>query len=343
MGEAVEQQGLPAAADAHAAARRPVCCSPTSSPTCSTACSTRGPGGPKDDRPTPTSGDHDGRGRPGPGAARSRRSSDGAAPRALVAGHLEQQEGAGRHRHPRDLRARRDLRPAHRAARPPRLPASRRSPARARRTGSGTNTSGQDIASQLIYGSRVSLLVGLFGGLLATIIAHDHRPDLRLRRGHDRSTTSCPSSPTSPSSSRRCRSSSPSSPTPRSAASALIVVVISITSWAGPRGPSAPRSSPCATATSSPPPSSPARARGASSSAEIMPNMTSLRRGQLRRRRDRGDRRRGRPRRPRPRRHARRLLGHDALPGQRPGRDRPGPVALGLRARSRPRDPHHRR
>ena len=35
----------------------------------------------------------------------------------------------------------------------------------------GTTTSGQDIASQLIYGSRVSLLVGLFGGLIATAIA----------------------------------------------------------------------------------------------------------------------------------------------------------------------------
>ena len=35
----------------------------------------------------------------------------------------------------------------------------------------GTNTSGQDIASQLIYGTRVSLIVGLFGGILATAIA----------------------------------------------------------------------------------------------------------------------------------------------------------------------------
>jgi peptide/nickel transport system permease protein len=35
----------------------------------------------------------------------------------------------------------------------------------------GTTTGGQDIASQLIYGSRVSLTVGLFGGLLATMIA----------------------------------------------------------------------------------------------------------------------------------------------------------------------------
>jgi peptide/nickel transport system permease protein len=35
----------------------------------------------------------------------------------------------------------------------------------------GTTTTGQDIASQLIYGSRISLLVGLFGGLFATIIA----------------------------------------------------------------------------------------------------------------------------------------------------------------------------
>lgn len=35
----------------------------------------------------------------------------------------------------------------------------------------GTNTSGQDIASQLIYGTRVSLIVGLFGGLLATAVA----------------------------------------------------------------------------------------------------------------------------------------------------------------------------
>ncbi|MCW3158697.1 ABC transporter permease [Micropruina sonneratiae] len=35
----------------------------------------------------------------------------------------------------------------------------------------GTTTSGGDIASQLIWGTRVSLLVGLFGGLFATIIA----------------------------------------------------------------------------------------------------------------------------------------------------------------------------
>lgn len=35
----------------------------------------------------------------------------------------------------------------------------------------GTNTAGQDIFSQLIYGSRVSLMVGLLGGLAATIIA----------------------------------------------------------------------------------------------------------------------------------------------------------------------------
>lgn len=35
----------------------------------------------------------------------------------------------------------------------------------------GTTTSGQDIASQLIHGTRVSLLVGLLGGLLATAIA----------------------------------------------------------------------------------------------------------------------------------------------------------------------------
>src|SRR6476660_4880720 len=35
----------------------------------------------------------------------------------------------------------------------------------------GTTTSGQDIASQLIYGSRISLLVGLFAGFIATAIA----------------------------------------------------------------------------------------------------------------------------------------------------------------------------
>ena len=35
----------------------------------------------------------------------------------------------------------------------------------------GTTTDGRDIASQLIYGSRISLLVGLFGGLLATMIS----------------------------------------------------------------------------------------------------------------------------------------------------------------------------
>jgi peptide/nickel transport system permease protein len=35
----------------------------------------------------------------------------------------------------------------------------------------GTTTSGQDIASQLIYGTRISLLVGLFAGFIATAIA----------------------------------------------------------------------------------------------------------------------------------------------------------------------------
>jgi len=35
----------------------------------------------------------------------------------------------------------------------------------------GTTTAGGDIASQLIWGTRVSLLVGLFGGLFATVIA----------------------------------------------------------------------------------------------------------------------------------------------------------------------------
>ena len=35
----------------------------------------------------------------------------------------------------------------------------------------GTNVGGQDVFSQLIYGARVSLLVGLLGGTLATLIA----------------------------------------------------------------------------------------------------------------------------------------------------------------------------
>ncbi|MET0693692.1 MAG: ABC transporter permease [Propionibacteriaceae bacterium] len=35
----------------------------------------------------------------------------------------------------------------------------------------GTNVGGQDVLSQLIYGTRVSLLVGLLGGTLATLIA----------------------------------------------------------------------------------------------------------------------------------------------------------------------------
>jgi peptide/nickel transport system permease protein len=35
----------------------------------------------------------------------------------------------------------------------------------------GTTTAGQDIFSQLIYGSRISLLVGLLGGTIATLIA----------------------------------------------------------------------------------------------------------------------------------------------------------------------------
>ena len=35
----------------------------------------------------------------------------------------------------------------------------------------GTNVAGQDVLSQLIYGTRVSLIVGLLGGLLATAIA----------------------------------------------------------------------------------------------------------------------------------------------------------------------------
>ncbi len=54
-----------------------------------------------------------------------------------------------------------DLRPAHRAARPARrrrfepLAGAERRP-----TGSARRPSGQDIASQLIYGTRISLLVG---------------------------------------------------------------------------------------------------------------------------------------------------------------------------------------
>jgi peptide/nickel transport system permease protein len=35
----------------------------------------------------------------------------------------------------------------------------------------GTSTGGQDVFSQLVYGARVSLLVGLLGGTLATVIA----------------------------------------------------------------------------------------------------------------------------------------------------------------------------
>lgn len=35
----------------------------------------------------------------------------------------------------------------------------------------GTNVAGQDVLSQLIYGTRVSLIVGLLGGLLATAIS----------------------------------------------------------------------------------------------------------------------------------------------------------------------------
>src|SRR4051812_15653409 len=35
----------------------------------------------------------------------------------------------------------------------------------------GTNVAGVDVFSQVIYGSRVSLIVGLLGGLLATAIA----------------------------------------------------------------------------------------------------------------------------------------------------------------------------
>ena len=109
------------------------------------------------------------------------------APGVLVQRHLEQQEGPGRDHHRRRSTSlvaifapliapyspdRRVLRPAGAAVR--------------ESTCSGTNVGGQDIFSQLIYGARVSLLVGLLGGTLATADRPGDRDDLRLHRGHHR-------------------------------------------------------------------------------------------------------------------------------------------------------------
>ena len=49
----------------------------------------------------------------------------------------------------------------------------------------GTNTLGQDIYSRLLYGARVSLLVGLLGALLATLIGVVEREERRERRRQD--------------------------------------------------------------------------------------------------------------------------------------------------------------
>ena len=134
----------------------------------------------------------------------------------------------------------------------------------------GTNVGGQDVFSQLVYGSRVSLLVGLLGGTLATVIALV----VGLAAGYAEGTVVddvlsfvtnvalvIPVLPliitlVAYSEVRGI---------------GLIVGVIAITSWAGPRAASARRSSRSATATSSPPPGSPATGRCGSSSPRSCP------------------------------------------------------------------------
>ena len=196
---------------------------------------------------------------------------DAETPGALVAGHLEQQEGPGRHHHRRDLRPGRHLRPADRAVRPRRRVASCPLDPPSRDHLLGTNVGGQDIFSQLIYGTRVSLLVGLFGGALRDRDRPGHRHDLRLHRGHD----------------RRRHPVLPDQRRPRHPGAAADHHPGRLLRGArhradrrrhrdhvlgrrGPR-PSGRRSSRCATATSSPPRSSPARGRCGSSSARSCP------------------------------------------------------------------------
>ncbi len=50
----------------------------------------------------------------------------------------------------------------------------------------GTTGNGEDVFSQLVYGARVSLLVGLCAGIVATLIAVTLRPGLGLPAGDPR-------------------------------------------------------------------------------------------------------------------------------------------------------------
>ena len=134
-------------------------------------------------------------------------------------------------------------------------------------TGWAPTTGGQDIFSQLIYGTRVSLLVGLLRRAAGYSDRAGGRHGLRLRRGHDRRRH--------PVLLHQRRAGHPGAAADHRAGRLL----------RGPRhradrrrhrasprgparhGPSGRRSSRCATATSSPRRSSPARARCGSCSA----------------------------------------------------------------------------
>ena len=176
------------------------------------------------------------------------------------------QEGPGRCHRPRRLRARRDLRAVHRAPRPARrlLPATRRAQLD-QLAGHDDERSGHRLAAHL---RLADLVAGRpLRRALRDADRHGHRSHLGLRGGHparrrallrDQRLPRHPGLPPHHHARRLL-----------GGARALAHRRCRVDHLLGRRGPrqARRRSSPCATATSSPRRSSPARARGASSSA----------------------------------------------------------------------------
>ena len=84
------------------------------------------------------------------------------------------------------LRVRRRLRAVAGALRPARQRLRRRSRRRAATTGWAPPRPARTSSRSSIYGARTSLIVGILGGALATMIGAGHRHDRRLLQGHGR-------------------------------------------------------------------------------------------------------------------------------------------------------------